>query len=49
MRQTLANQRGVNLISLMIALTIGAFLLAGLFQVWFQTRQTFSAQGQLAQ
>ncbi|WP_158753689.1 pilus assembly protein [Dyella sp. S184] len=49
MRQTLANQRGVNLISLMIALTIGAFLLAGLFQVWFQTRQTFNAQGQLAQ
>ena len=38
----------MNLISLMIALTIGAFLLAGLFQVWFQTRQTFSAQGQLA-
>jgi type IV pilus assembly protein PilW len=48
MRQSPSNQRGMNLISLMIALTIGAFLLAGLFQVWFQTRQTFSAQGQLA-
>ena len=43
-----SNQRGVTLISLMIALLIGSFLLAGLFQVWFQTRQTFSAQGQLA-
>ena len=49
MRQSPSSQRGVNLISLMIALAIGAFLLAGLFQVWFQTRQTFSAQGQLAQ
>ncbi|MGH8158328.1 MAG: PilW family protein [Rhodanobacter sp.] len=43
------NQRGISLISLMIALLIGSFLLAGLFQVWFQTRQTFSAQAQLAQ
>lgn len=33
----------------MIALLIGTFLLAGLFAVWFQTRQTFSAQNQLAQ
>lgn len=43
------NQRGMSLISLMVALAIGLFLLAGLFQVWYQTRQTFSAQGQLAQ
>ena len=43
------NQRGLSLISLMIALLIGTFLLAGLFAVWFQTRQTFSAQNQLAQ
>lgn len=43
------NQRGLSLISLMIALLIGTFLLAGLFAVWFQTRQTFSAQSQLAQ
>lgn len=43
------NQRGLSLISLMIALLIGTFLLAGLFTVWFQTRQTFSAQNQLAQ
>ena len=49
MSQTPVNQRGISLISLMIALAIGLFLLAGLFQVWFQTRQTFSAQGQLAQ
>lgn len=48
MRQIPANQRGVSLISLMIAITIAAFLLAGLFQVWYQTRQTFSSQGQLA-
>lgn len=43
------NQRGLSLISLMIALLIGTFLLAGLFTVWFQTRQTFTAQNQLAQ
>lgn len=43
------SQRGVSLISLMVAMAIGVFLLAGLFQIWFQTRQTFSAQGQLAQ
>lgn len=49
MSQLPDNQRGVSLISLMIALLIGTFLLAGLFDVWFQTRQTFSAQGQLAQ
>lgn len=48
MRQITANQRGISLISLMIAITIAAFLLAGLFQVWYQTRQTFGAQGQLA-
>ena len=48
MRKIPANQRGVTLISLMIALLIGSFLLAGLFQLWFRTRQTFSAQGQLA-
>lgn len=43
-----ARLRGVSLISLMIAITIASFLLAGLFQIWFQTRQTFTAQGQLA-
>lgn len=43
------NQHGLSLISLMIALLIGTFLLAGLFTVWFQTRQTFSAQSQMAQ
>jgi type IV pilus assembly protein PilW len=43
------NQRGMSLISLMVALAIGIFLLAGLFQVWYQTRLTFSSQGQLAQ
>ena len=42
-------QRGMSLISLMVALAIGIFLLAGLFQVWYQTRLTFSSQGQLAQ
>lgn len=44
-----SKQRGLSLISLMIALTIGVFLLAGLFTVWFQTRQTFKGQGLLAQ
>lgn len=43
-----AHQRGLSLISLMIALLIGSFLLAGLFQVWYQTRQTFGAQSELA-
>lgn len=43
------NQRGLSLISLMIALLIGTFLLAGLFTVWFQTRTTFNSQNQLAQ
>ncbi|GLQ46876.1 hypothetical protein GCM10007862_19270 [Dyella lipolytica] len=45
----LRKQRGLSLISLMIALLIGTFLLAGLFTVWFQTRQTFSAQNKMAQ
>lgn len=44
-----AKQLGLSLISLMIALTIGTFLLAGLFDLWLQTRNTFSAQGSLAQ
>jgi type IV pilus assembly protein PilW len=43
------NQRGLSLISLMIALLIGTFLLAGLFAVWFQTRSTFKTQNQMAQ
>jgi type IV pilus assembly protein PilW len=43
------NQRGLSLISLLIALTIGVFLLAGLFDLWLQTRNTFQAQGYLAQ
>jgi type IV pilus assembly protein PilW len=43
------NQRGFGLISLMIALLIGTFLLAGLFAVWFQTRTTFNSQNQMAQ
>jgi len=43
------SQRGMNLISLMVALTIGSFVLAGLFNIWYETRQTFSAQAQLAQ
>lgn len=43
------NQRGLSLISLLIALTIGVFLLAGLFDLWLQTRNTFLAQGSLAQ
>lgn len=43
------SQRGMSLISLMVALTIGTFVLAGLFDIWYETRQTFSAQTQLAQ
>jgi type IV pilus assembly protein PilW len=45
----LRKQRGLSLISLMIALLIGTFLLAGLFAVWFQTRTTFKTQNQMAQ
>jgi type IV pilus assembly protein PilW len=44
-----AQQRGLSLISLLVALTIGVFLLAGLFDLWLQTRNTFQAQGNLAQ
>jgi type IV pilus assembly protein PilW len=43
------HQRGLSLISLLIALSIGVFLLAGLFDLWLQTRNTFLAQGNLAQ
>jgi type IV pilus assembly protein PilW len=43
-----AKQRGLSLISLLVALTIGVFLLAGLFDLWLQTRNTFGAQGMLA-
>jgi type IV pilus assembly protein PilW len=43
------HQRGLSLISLLIALTIGVFLIAGLFDLWLQTRNTFNAQGSLAQ
>ncbi|MFC3650622.1 PilW family protein [Dyella humi] len=46
---TRAHQRGLSLISLLIAMTIGVFLLAGLFNVWLQTRNTFNAQNSLAQ
>lgn len=47
--QTRRSQQGLSLVSLMIALTIGAFLLAGLFDMWFQTRNSFTAQNQMAQ
>jgi type IV pilus assembly protein PilW len=49
MMTTRAKHHGMSLISLMIALTIGAFLLAGLFTLWLQTRNTLNAQGSLAQ
>ena len=49
MRKASSHQSGMGLISLMVGLTIGLLLLAGLFQIWLQTRQTFGAQGQLAQ
>jgi type IV pilus assembly protein PilW len=49
MRKLSSRQSGMSLISLMVGLTIGLLLLAGLFQIWLQTRQTFGAQGQLAQ
>jgi type IV pilus assembly protein PilW len=44
-----SSQRGMSLISLMVALTIGTFVLAGLFDIWYETRQTFGAQTALAQ
>ncbi|MBE1160072.1 PilW family protein [Dyella acidiphila] len=49
MMTTRAKQHGLSLISLLIALTIGIFLLAGLFDLWLQTRNTFNAQGSLSQ
>jgi type IV pilus assembly protein PilW len=42
------HQLGLSLVSLMVSLTIGMFLLLGLFGIWYQTHQTFSAQDQLA-
>lgn len=44
-----ARQTGVSLVSLMIALTIGLVMLAGLFTLWFQTRRSFGNQDLLAQ
>ena len=44
-----APQRGLSLMSLLVALTIGTILFLGLFNIWSQTRQTFSAQALLAQ
>lgn len=38
----------MSLVSLMIALTIGLFMLAGLFTLWFQTRRSFGNQDVLA-
>jgi type IV pilus assembly protein PilW len=49
MMTTRNHQRGLSLISLLIALTIGIFMLAGLFTLWLQTRNTFQAQGSLGQ
>jgi type IV pilus assembly protein PilW len=46
---TSTRQRGMSLISMMVALTIGSFVLAGLFDIWYETRQTFGAQSELAQ
>jgi type IV pilus assembly protein PilW len=43
------HQRGMSLISLLVALLIGTFLLAGLFDLWLQTKKTFTGQDQLAQ
>jgi type IV pilus assembly protein PilW len=45
----ISKQLGFGLISLLVALTIGAFLLAGLFDLWLQTRKTFTVQSALSQ
>lgn len=49
MKTNRRHQRGLSLISLLVALTIGVLLLAGLFDLWLQTRNTFNAQDSLAQ
>jgi type IV pilus assembly protein PilW len=41
---TQIKERGFTLISMMIGLTIGAFLLFGLYDIWAQMRRTFTAQ-----
>ncbi len=43
------HQQGVGLIELMVSMVIALFLLSGLFTLFYSTRQTFSAQYQLAQ
>ncbi len=42
-------QRGIGLVSVMIALVIWLFLLAGLFDRWYSMNRTFNAQNELAQ
>jgi type IV pilus assembly protein PilW len=41
------NQRGLTLVEIMVAITIGLFLLGGLFTVVQNTRQVFGKQNQL--
>ncbi len=41
-------QRGLGLVEILVAMAIALFLLAGLFTIFYTTRQTFSAQQGLA-
>jgi len=42
------HERGISLISMMVALTISLFLLAGLFTIWEHTRATFDTATKLS-
>lgn len=48
MRAPYAKQRGVGLVELMVALVLSLFLLAGLFTIFFSTRQSYDTQQQLS-
>lgn len=48
LRAPMANQQGLTLIEIMIALLIGAFLLGGVLQVFTNTRQTYRVQDNMS-
>jgi prepilin-type N-terminal cleavage/methylation domain len=45
---TLSRQRGLGMVELLVAMAIGLFMLAGMFTIFYSTRQTWGAQQGLA-
>jgi type IV pilus assembly protein PilW len=48
MRAPFAKQQGVGLVELMVAMVLSLFLLAGLFTIFFSTRQSYDTQQELS-